>query len=142
MDDKTFEVALTKCYFCGESHELLMNRVLTRSAAKKIKEMHGKVLDMSPCNKCEDLMKRGVILITIDNEKSSPGWNRDKFPNPYRTGGFFVLKDEAIRQAIHPESMSEWALKYRWMFIEDEAARMMGLFEFPNKEERDDEKES
>lgn len=131
------EVALTKCYFCGGSHQILMNSILTPRHAANVKQAHGLVIDMSPCNKCEEMMKMGVILITIDPEKSTKGWNKpppgtepdDRWmPNPFRTGGWFVVKDEFIRKAFDPD-MAEYAIKHRWMFIEDEAARKMGLFE-------------
>ena len=140
-------VALTKCYFCGGDDKIVLNTLLTGQMAKKVEEMHGMVIDMEPCPKCREFMKQGVILLTIDSEKSEPGWNkppsmdqgnpfyrkpsdrRQFIPNPYRTGGFFVLKDIAIEQCIHPEAMAQWALKHRWMFIEHKAAEMIGLFD-------------
>jgi RNA-splicing ligase RtcB len=49
-------------------------------------------------------------------------------PNPHRTGGWFVLRDEAIKRMIHPDEMANYALRNRWMFIEHVAGELMGLF--------------
>jgi len=89
---KDFEVALTKCFLCGGDHEIIMNTRLTPRDAAQIKEMHGKVVTKDPCNKCQSLMEQGVIVIVFDEEKS------DDMSNPYRTGGWFVLKVEAMER--------------------------------------------
>lgn len=126
-------VALTKCFYCGEGDRILLNSRLTEHMAKAVESAHGCVIDMEPCNKCKAFMSQGVILITIDVAKSDPDWNSPTgkpehwMPNPYRTGGFFVIKDEAVKR-IMPK-MSEWALKRRWVFIEHEAVEKLGLFQ-------------
>jgi hypothetical protein len=124
-------VALTKCYFCGEANEILLNRRLGRS--KAIVEADGKVIDMRPCAKCEKYMHQGIILITIDSSRSDPGWDKpDKehwMPNPYRTGGFFVVTESFVQRVLQPKAIADYAIDKRWMFIEDEAARALGLFE-------------
>jgi len=101
---------------------------------------HGKVMDMDPCNKCKELMRQGVILITIDDAKSGKDWqkpdgSKNWMPNPYRTGGWFVVKDEAIRRMINGKEMADWAIKQRFMFIEHEAAEKLGLFKAGQKSE-------
>lgn len=108
-----FEVALLKCFFCGDDSEIVLNTRLTPRDAANVRAMHQKVAHMEPCNKCKDLMKQGVILLTIDVKKSDPNWNRPPsgderknwMPNPYRTGGFFVLTDNGIRRAIQDEAI-------------------------------------
>ena len=127
-------VALTKCYFCGEDGDIIIPCTLTQHVANKVEEMHGKVVNMDPCNKCKDLMKQGVILITFDPAKSKEGWHKEQMPNPYRTGGFFVVKDEAVRRIFNDEGgATAFALKYRWIFIEHAAAAGVGLFEHPTE---------
>ena len=125
-------VALTKCYFCNESNEIILHTRLTPFHASQVEKLNGMVINMNPCQKCEDLMKRGVILITIDNEKSAPGWEKPDggdnwMPNPYRTGGWFVVTDDATKRMF--TSMADWAIKHRFIFIEHEAAKMIGLFD-------------
>ncbi len=129
MKPETLGVALTRCYFCGESDRIVLNTWLSVPMADRVKECHGKVLDLDPCTKCQGYMKQGVILMTFDPAKSSPGWNKERMPNPWRTGGFFVVRDAAIKRMITPKSMADWALKHRWMWVEHEAAEKMGLFE-------------
>jgi len=121
-------VALTKCYFCGENDTIVMNTRLTKHMAEKVEELNGKVIHMNPCNKCQGYMKQGIILLTFDPHQSDPNWNEDPMPNPYRTGGFFVVTEEFLSRILQPE-MFEWAKKHRFMFIEHEAAGKLGLFE-------------
>lgn len=139
MKARKEHVALTKCYFCNEDNEILLARTYTHNGEPlhDLAPYHGKVASMTPCNKCEGYMKQGVILLTIDAEKSGPNWNKPPvgaekgwMPNPYRTGGFFVVRDEAIKRMF--DSMADWAIKHRWMFIEHEAAEKLGFFKQEN----------
>jgi len=127
MAEPRVGVALTKCYYCGEGDRIVMNRLLTEHLAKKVKSMHGCVLDMEPCPKCTELMKQGVIIITIDPEKSGEGWEHEKWPNPHRSGGWFVLRDAAVKR-IFPAPHADEALKRRWIFMEHALAEKIGLF--------------
>lgn len=129
-------VALTKCYFCQKDDCIVINTRLGTLNAAKVEKMHGKTISMEPCQKCADLMKMGIILITIDDAKSGEGWNKPPLrnderegwiPNPYRTGGWFVITDDAAKR-MFPQ-MADWAIKHRFMFIEHEAAKMIGLFD-------------
>ena len=135
MDDK-FSVALTKCFYCLEDNEIILNRRLTKHVADQVKEMDGKVVSMNPCPKCEEHMKQGVILLTFDPHKSDHDWDnpgKGKIPNPYRTGGFFVIKDDALKRAVNEPELVDLALKYRWMFIEHEVGVAWGLFELASQ---------
>ena len=115
MQSNNFEVALTKCYFCGGDNQIVMNRVLTKKHAENVKEMHGKIINKEPCNKCAEYMKKGVILISV----------RDDDPE-YRTGGFAVVTDEGIRRAF-PKEQAETLIKMRAGFIADSLWEMLGL---------------
>lgn len=125
-------VALTKCFFCGEDGIILLHKRLG-----DVSKYHGKVVDMEPCSKCVEYMKQGVILIGIDDAKSETGWNHppDKgsqaarqgwMPNPYRTGAFVVVKEEAVERAVNVPELVAWAKQHRWMFVEHEALVRMG----------------
>lgn len=125
-------VALTRCFYCGEPNEILLNRRMGHN--KFIEAADGKVVDMNPCPKCEEYMKQGVILIAIDEDKCERNWNMpDKsnkhwMPNPYRTGGFFVIKEEAFSEIFNPCEALDFALEHRWMFIDEKAAKAIGLY--------------
>lgn len=108
------QVALTKCFFCGGDNEIIMNTKLTKKAADKIKELNGKVINRHPCPKCQELMKQGVILISVRGGESGD--------NPYRTGGFVVVKDKAL---VGPAW--EQAKKMRMCYVPDSAWKQLGL---------------
>jgi hypothetical protein len=139
MREAHLGVALTKCYFCQGNNEIIINKLLSKSMKENVEEMHGKIVNMHPCPKCKDMMKRGIILITIDNAKSEPGWSKPKstyhngkeypgMPNPYRTGGFFVITDDGMRRCLGDLPAVDWAIKHRFMFIEHAEAEKIGLF--------------
>lgn len=132
MNDSRLAVALTKCFYCLGGGAIIMNSRLTEGVAKKVDELDGMVVDMEPCGQCKEWMKQGVILISIDSAKSDPGWNKpsgDQYiPNPWRAGGFAVVKDEAVRRMVNNQEMADWAIQHRWMFIEHAAGVAMGLF--------------
>lgn len=124
-------VSLTKCFFCLKDDKIVMNTKLTEKHAKNVDSIHGMVIDMDPCNECKAFMKQGLIVITINPAKSESDWNKERIPNPYRTGGWFVVKDHVAE--YFDDKMKAWVLKHRWMFMEDEAAKKMGLFELAPK---------
>ena len=135
-------VALTNCYFCGKGDRIVLNKVITPKLAAKVESMNGKVLDMEPCSKCRDYMEKGILFLTIDSSKCDAGWNRrpanldekkDWMPNPYRAGGFTVIKESACEKILNPDTF-KWAAKTRFMFIEHSEAEKLGFFQTSEKE--------
>lgn len=126
MSSDHWPVALTKCYFCGDSGTVLISQ---RPTNKFVDEADGKVTDMTPCSRCADFMEQGVIIIAIDEAKSGPNWFKEKMPNPWRTGGWWVVTDQFVRRVITPNEMADWAIQHRWMFAADDACRKMGLYD-------------
>jgi len=83
-----FDVALTKCFFCGKGNEILIN---TRPTIKySVKNYDGKVISTRPCSECEEKMKKFVWFIEYDEDKTING------EPPYRTGFQFGIKRELI----------------------------------------------
>ena len=64
-------------------------------------------------------MKKGVILISVRK-----GSDMD---NPYRTGGWVVIKDEAIERMPLDDDTRAGLLKARKGFLEDDAWDKLGL---------------
>jgi hypothetical protein len=144
MDERS-HVALTKCFYCGEGDRILLatKYYRTKSGMQPVKDLapaDGKVLDMEPCQKCTDWMKQGIILIGIDSAKSEPGWNeppnlneerKNWMPNPWRTGAWSVIKEEAFDrlplQGPEAEQIREFAKKKRFMFLEHQVMVMLGI---------------
>lgn len=114
-------VALTKCYYCGGD-----NQVVLHKRFGDVSELNGKVIDMTPCSECAEHMKKGILLITIDLDKSEDKWYEQRLPNPFRTGTFAVVKDEAIKRVFNPE-ISDYLIRDRWGFIPHDVAKEIGL---------------
>ena len=106
-------VGMNTCYFCNEPSEVLLYRRLKKTLPRNIG-----VMNMRPCTKCEDLMKQGILLISIKNDTQGP--------NPYRTGGWVIIKQEAVERMFNGDFL-KFALEHRFMFINDEVWDAMGL---------------
>jgi len=123
MEKEIFSCAIPKCYFCGrDKNEIVMTSLLTEENAKRVKEMHGRVIDKEPCDECKKIMEQGVMLIKV----------REGDPD-YRLGQLCALKDEAIEK-IFPEEQAKQLLKMRAGFIGEELWDMIGL---PNGEAKE-----
>ena len=101
MNSNKLEVAIVNeiCPICCKEtkHSLVMNTLLNKNQAKKIKEMHGKTIGFSdPCEKCQGHLDNGYIaLLGIDPEKSVKEY-KVKLENVYRTGILiWIKKDKA-----------------------------------------------
>ena len=105
--NSNFEVALTKCYFCGEGADIIINRLLTKKAAQQVALLHNQVISRELCPKCKEYMKQGIIVITFDDSKTPP--NTSSTDDLYRDGGFYVIKDEAIEHLISCPTFSQIA---------------------------------
>ena len=96
---------------------------------------------MEPCTKCEEYMKQGIIFIAVKDEeefakmeKGRQEWlrtvkgnpTRPFIPNPYRSGPWCVIKEEAVRRIVSDGPL-ETILKHRWSFVPMEAWDQLGL---------------
>ena len=113
------------CFYCGKAKDIL----LVGARVQKFKEagladstgkmnMQIGVTDMEPCNKCTEYMKQGIILISCRDDSD--------IKNPYRTGGWIVIKKEAVKRMIDPE-LFEQIREKRFAFIPDTVWDMLGL---------------
>lgn len=134
---KKQHVALTRCYYCLEPFEILLaTEYLNGEPVHDMAQYQDKCINMDPCPKCKGYMDQGIILITIDPSKSAANWHTNPnpgepfMPNPFRAGGWYVVREEAVRRMLEGSpKMLEFAIKHRWMFIEHEAAERLGLVE-------------
>ena len=79
------------------------------------------VQNHEPCAQCIKYMEMGVIVISVDEKKS------EDLKNPCRTGGWWVMKDEALKRFVKPPELLESILKSRVCFMPDETCRQLGL---------------
>lgn len=115
-----WEVALTKCFYCGEGNEIIIPKLLTKKVANQIKEMHGKVISKAPCPKCKELMKQGVFFISVKDGETNG-------ETPYRTGKLAVVKDEAVKRIISNQELLDQVISKRVCWIEDSTWKHLGL---------------
>jgi len=104
------------CLFCNEpKHEVILAGYLPGDQEAPTRA----VWDRQPCEKCKEHMASGVVLISVRDGESGD--------NPYRTGGWVVVTDDAIRKVIQTPEVRDAILKRRVAFIPDEVWYSMGL---------------
>lgn len=106
--------SVMKCFYCGEAFGVALPGLLRGDREAP----HSAVWDMTPCDRCRDVMKEGILLVSIDPEKSDP---KEGIGGFWRTGRVVGLKEEAFTRIIADEGLKKFGLKNRWMFISDEA---------------------
>lgn len=120
---------MEQCYLClGDKGVILWGRIkaATRKALAESGYPAGNdgaaprrvVLGPEPCDKCKEFMSQGVILISVREGKNGT--------DPYRTGGWVVVKEEAIRAVFHGEA-AERVLEARMAFVTDDVWDRCGL---------------
>ena len=79
--------------------------------------------DQAPCDECKKLMEQGIILISVDEKKTE---DRN---NPWRTGGWVVMKEEAFARIFGGDGTDfvDSVLKSRVCFVPDEIWDAVGL---------------
>ena len=83
--------AIPLCFFCLKPK----NEILLPGKMKNGMEApRNAVWDTRPCDECKGYMEKGIILISVDESKSTD------HKNPYRSGGWCVVKEELVKQAL------------------------------------------
>ena len=116
------------CFYCnGPKNEVrLLGRIRSKDLGKDqdIEAPRAAVWDQQPCDRCREHMKQGIILISVRDTDIGTS-------NPYRTGGWAVVKEEAIRrmfgQVEEGKPLLETMLKWRVAFVPDEAWDLLEL---------------
>ena len=120
------------CFYCNKPKDIL----LIGSRVSKFKEagladetgrMNHQigVLDMEPCSECAGYIKQGIILISCKDEDGNEN-EKEIGNNPYRTGGWIVIKEEALGRMINKE-LFEDLKKKRFAFVPDAVWDMLKL---------------
>jgi hypothetical protein len=108
--------AIPLCFFC---HKPKNEIVLPGHLPGDVEAPRSAVWDMRPCDTCEGYMKQGIILISCRDGESGD--------NPYRTGGWVVIKEEALKRMIDPGALLDDILKKRFTFVHDAAWNALRL---------------
>ncbi len=119
--------AVPLCYFCLEEK----GEVILAGRMKGDREAPRKaVWNMEPCDTCKGYMETGIILISVDESKTT-----DR-ANPYRTGGFCVIKEKVISEMLHEDAAVD-ILEQRYALVPDEIWDGIGLPKLSNTEEKE-----
>jgi hypothetical protein len=116
---------LEQCYFCMKDVGVILwghNR--GKEAPRRA------CVNLDPCSKCAELMKRGVILVSIRDGEFEDVHSSKQPPNPYRTGGWVVVTEDAVIRMLG--DFAPGLLQLRFGFIEDSAWDKLG---FPRTKE-------
>lgn len=126
MTEQKLGVALVKelCPACAKemAGPIVLNKRLNKTAAKKVEEMNGQVVGVADhfCEECQGYADKGIIFIGVDESKT------EDMSNPYRTGLFAVVKEEAVKNMIEEPLLSR-VLEKRMTYIDHDVAIQMGM---------------
>ena len=118
--------SLEQCFVCCKDVGVVLFGKLKGDAEAPRRVCLGP--NSEPCDECKGYMEQGVILISVDEARS------DDRQNPWRTGGWCVVRDEFVTRVFEPGELVEQVLKQRVAFMPDEAWDILGL---PRGEECD-----
>ena len=111
--------AIPLCFFCLKPKNEIL---LPGKMRNDMEAPRNAVWDMRPCDECKGYMEKGIILISIDESKSAD------HENPYRSGGWCVVKEELVKRALGgSKELAEQTLRVRVAFITDEVWDKIGL---------------
>jgi hypothetical protein len=107
--------AIPLCYVCNEPKNmlLLVGRLPGDAEAPK----HA-VWDKEPCDKCKGYQQQGIILISVKDGEDGD--------NPYRTGGWVVMTEDAVRRVLVGDIVED-ICKKRMAFVPDTVWDALGL---------------
>ena len=109
--------SVSVCFFCQQDkNEVVLPGMLKGDAEAP----HRGVWNREPCDQCKGYMEKGIILISMDENLT------EDFLNPYRSGGWCVIKEEAIKRMIVGDSANQ-VLKERFAFVPDDVWDQFGL---------------
>ncbi len=130
MTEKS-HVGMARCFFCLKEDRILLERRIDPATGQLRQTLPRDcgVVDMSPCHECEAYMKQGILLISVRSGELDQIAKhfRPFIPNPFRTGGWCVVKQEAIERIVENAELRADILRHRWTFVEDDVWNAIGL---------------
>lgn len=105
------------CFWCNkEKGVALLGRLPGDAEAPR-----AAAFDREPCDECKGYMEKGVLFISTRNGDAQSD-------NPYRTGGWCVIRDEDVkRMGIEPPQLLARILQQRVCFLTDDTWDTIGL---------------
>ena len=129
---------LSLCFLCmGAAEVVLLGRLSREKASQMFGKEVAKYLEGSDqdvkaprealfntstvCDQCKSYMDQGVILISVDPTKTTD------MRNPYRSGGWLVMREEAVVRMLREGELLDSILEHRVAFVDDETWDGLGL---------------
>lgn len=111
-EDKRY-VGMMNCYFCNKPKGIALDRRIKDTLPREA------VYDKEPCDECKKYMEMGIIIISVKDGETDKA-------NPYRTGGWWVVKEDMVKRLLKGELLND-VLKKRVVFVEDSVCDKIGL---------------
>ena len=108
------------CSECGEVHTRDIGDGSCRICGAPICFQYSNSHYRAACDTCAGYMKKGIILIEVDEEKST-----DR-SNPLHAGGFAVITEEGMKGLLHGDILED-ILKRRVVFVPTPMWKKLGL---------------
>ena len=106
------------CFFCVKPK----NEVILAGYIKGDAEAPSNaVWDRNPCDTCAEYMSLGIILVSVKDGKDHPQGN------PYRTGGWVVVTEDAMRRILIIPQFADEIARVRFAFVPDQIWDRIGL---------------
>ena len=130
MNNGNLGVALVKelCPVCCKEIDgpIILNSILTENEAKKVKDLHNKVIGFANhcCEECSKYKDKAVFFVSIDESKSS----KDSLKNLYRTGKISGIKKKADIIKSFKDYIITIEDDTQIIFIDEEFGKKLGVF--------------
>ena len=124
------EVSLVKelCPVCCKEMDgpIVLNSILTENEAKKVKDLHNKVIGFADhcCEECAKYRDKVVFFVSIDESKSS----KNSLENLYRTGKISGIKKDSDFIVQFKEYIVTIEDGTQIIFIDENAGKELGIF--------------
>lgn len=124
------EVSLVKelCPVCCKEMDgpIVLNSILTENEAKKVKDLHNKVIGFADhcCEECAKYKDKVVYFVSIDASKSS----KNSLENLYRTGKISGIKKDSDFIVQFKEYIVTIEDGTQIIFIDENAGKELGIF--------------
>ena len=126
------EVSLVKelCPVCCKEMDgpIIMNNILTEKYAKKVKDLHNKVIGFADhcCEECAKYKDKAVFFVSIDESKS----DHNSLRNLYRTGKISGIKKDSDFIVQFKDYIVTIEDGTQIIFIDEEAGKNLGVFKY------------
>jgi hypothetical protein len=105
------------CWICSREK----NELVLLGAGYKEEAPMKMCIDKNPCDECKKFMEQGIIFIGVVD-----GTDHE---NPFRTGHFLVLKEQAVREMPMDDQLKQGILNKRVAFVEVSVLEKLGILD-------------